>query len=104
MNRWYEKCNFKEFGISQKELLVSYFLAASSIFEVEKSRQRLAWAKSLILCKMITSYFNQEATTWNSFLMELKNSSDMSRKKGYEYISILIISPLNLTSIYSSRF
>ncbi|XP_075109604.1 copal-8-ol diphosphate hydratase, chloroplastic-like isoform X3 [Nicotiana tabacum] len=80
--RWYEKCNFQHFGISKKYLLVSYFLAAASTFEVEKSRERLAWAKSRIICKMITSYFNEEATDWttrNSLLMELKGFHDMSK-------------------------
>ncbi|XP_070048281.1 copal-8-ol diphosphate hydratase, chloroplastic-like isoform X2 [Nicotiana tomentosiformis] len=80
--RWYEKCNFQHFGISKKYLLVSYFLAAASTYEVEKSRERLAWAKSRIICKMITSYFNEEATTWttrNSLLMELKGFHDMSK-------------------------
>ncbi|XP_009783120.1 copal-8-ol diphosphate hydratase, chloroplastic-like isoform X1 [Nicotiana sylvestris] len=82
MQEWYEKCNFQHFGISKKYLLVSYFLAAASTFEVEKSRERLAWAKSRIICKMITSYFNEEATDWttrNSLLMELKGFHDMSK-------------------------
>ncbi|KAG5589200.1 hypothetical protein H5410_039714 [Solanum commersonii] len=94
MQEWFEKCNFEQFGISKKEVLVSYFLAASSIFEVEKSRQRLAWAKSSILCKMITSYINKEATTWNSLLMEFKNYSDMSRKKSNETKEIIVLNNL----------
>ncbi|KAM3270793.1 hypothetical protein P3S67_028995 [Capsicum chacoense] len=98
MQEWFEKCKFQQFGISKKEVLVSYFLAAASIFEVEKSRQRLAWAKSSILCKMVTSYFNQEATTWitrNKLLMDYKNSSEMSRKKGNETKDILVLNNLH---------
>nr|XP_010324500.1 copal-8-ol diphosphate hydratase, chloroplastic [Solanum lycopersicum] len=94
MQEWFEKGNFQKFGISKKEVLVSFFLAASSIFEVEKSRQRLAWAKSCILCKMITSYINQEATTWNSFLMEFKNYRDMSIKKSNETKEIIVLNNL----------
>nr|G3CCC0.1 RecName: Full=Copal-8-ol diphosphate hydratase, chloroplastic; AltName: Full=8-hydroxy-copalyl diphosphate synthase; Flags: Precursor [Nicotiana tabacum]CCD33018.1 8-hydroxy-copalyl diphosphate synthase [Nicotiana tabacum] len=97
MQEWFEKCNFQQFGISKKYLLVSYFLAAASIFEVEKSRERLAWAKSRIICKMITSYYNDEATTWttrNSLLMEFKVSHDPTRKNGNETKEILVLKNL----------
>ncbi|XP_059275465.1 copal-8-ol diphosphate hydratase, chloroplastic-like isoform X1 [Lycium ferocissimum] len=67
---WFTQCNFEHFGISKKELLVAYFLGAASIFELERSRERLAWAKSLIMCKMITSYFSEEAT------ISTKNSNE----------------------------
>ncbi|KAK6782786.1 hypothetical protein RDI58_020582 [Solanum bulbocastanum] len=60
IQEWFTQCNFQHFGISKKELLEDYFLGATSIFEIERSRERLAWAKSLIMCKMITSYFTQE--------------------------------------------
>ncbi|MCD9559421.1 Copal-8-ol diphosphate hydratase, chloroplastic [Datura stramonium] len=96
MQEWFEKCNFQQFGmISKKDLLVSYFLAAASIFEVDKSRQRLAWAKSRVLCQIITSYFNQETTNWtnrNSFLMDFKTSNDhMSRKNSNETKEVILI-------------
>ncbi|KAH0649414.1 hypothetical protein KY285_034662 [Solanum tuberosum] len=68
---WFTQCNFQHFGISKKELLEDYFLGATSIFEVERSRERLAWAKSLIMCKMITSYFTQEKPTTST-----KNSNE----------------------------
>ncbi|XP_033516105.2 copal-8-ol diphosphate hydratase, chloroplastic-like [Nicotiana tomentosiformis] len=94
MQEWFEKCNFQQFGISKKYLLVSYFFSAASIFEVEKSRERLAWAKSRIICKMmITSYYNEEATNWttrNSLLMEFKGSNDPSRKNGYLSLHIIL--------------
>ncbi|KAK4364805.1 hypothetical protein RND71_016163 [Anisodus tanguticus] len=64
IQEWYTHNNFQHFGISEKDLLEAYFLAASSIFEVERTRERLAWAKSLIMGKMITSYFSEEATTF----------------------------------------
>lgn len=43
---------------------------------------------------MITSYINQEATTWNSLLMEFKNYSDMSRKKSNETKTIIVLNNL----------
>ncbi|CAN4116364.1 unnamed protein product [Withania somnifera] len=63
LQEWFAQYNFQHFGISKKELLVAYFLGAASIFEVERSRERLAWAKTLIMCKMITSYFTDEQPT-----------------------------------------
>lgn len=71
IQEWFTQCNFQHFGISKKELLEDYFLGATSIFEVERSRERLAWAKSLIMCKMITSYFTQEKPTTST-----KNSNE----------------------------
>lgn len=71
IQEWFTHCNFQHFGISKKELLVGYFLSATSIFEVERSRERLAWAKSLIMCKMITSYFTQQEPTTST-----KNSNE----------------------------
>ncbi|KAJ6336010.1 hypothetical protein OIU78_012582 [Salix suchowensis] len=33
--KWYEECSLRDFGISRKTLLYSYFLAAASVFEPE---------------------------------------------------------------------
>lgn len=63
MSRWYESCGIEEFGISRKDLLLSYFLATASIFELERTNERIGWAKSQIISKMITSFFNKEATS-----------------------------------------
>nr|WEQ50541.1 CPS1 [Salvia officinalis] len=63
MQEWYESCGIKEFGISRKDLLLSYFLATASIFELERTNERIAWAKSQIISKMITSFFNKETTS-----------------------------------------
>nr|ATD12165.1 (+)-copalyl diphosphate synthase [Marrubium vulgare] len=63
MQEWYENCNIQKFGISRKELLRTYFLACASIFELEKTKERMAWAKSQIISKMITSFFNKETTS-----------------------------------------
>lgn len=60
--RWYESSKVKDFGISKKDLLVAYFLAASTIFEPERTQERIIWAKTLILSRMITSFLNKQAT------------------------------------------
>nr|UXG91343.1 (+)-CPP synthase [Callicarpa americana] len=62
MQEWYESSNVQEFGISRKELLLAYFLAAASIFEPERTKERIMWAKSQIVSRMITSFFNKETT------------------------------------------
>ncbi|XP_042004603.1 copalyl diphosphate synthase CPS1, chloroplastic-like [Salvia splendens] len=76
MQEWYESCGIEEFGISRKELLVYYFMAASSIFELERTNERMAWAKSQVISKMITSFFNSETRSFEekqSLLNELGN-------------------------------
>ncbi|CAA3018453.1 Copal-8-ol diphosphate hydratase [Olea europaea subsp. europaea] len=59
----YANSNLQEFGITKKNLLKVYFLAATTIFEPEKSNVRVTWAKSQTICKIITSYSNQENTS-----------------------------------------
>ncbi|XP_034915015.1 LOW QUALITY PROTEIN: ent-copalyl diphosphate synthase 1-like [Populus alba] len=59
--KWYEECNLRDFGISRKTLLYSYFVAAASVFEPERSNERLAWAKTAILLEMIHSYFHEDS-------------------------------------------
>nr|UNZ11790.1 copalyl diphosphate synthase [Scutellaria barbata] len=76
MQEWYESCNIEEFGISRKELLRAFFLASASIFELEKTRERIAWAKSQIISRMILSFFNKETTSSEekgALLTQLRN-------------------------------
>jgi len=54
--RWYSESRLREFGLSKRELLLAYFLAAASIFEPERSHERLAWAKTTALLETIASY------------------------------------------------
>nr|A0A075FA51.1 RecName: Full=(+)-copalyl diphosphate synthase 3, chloroplastic; Short=MvCPS3; Flags: Precursor [Marrubium vulgare]AIE77092.1 (+)-copalyl diphosphate synthase [Marrubium vulgare] len=63
MQRWYESCRMQEFGISRKEVLRAYFLASGTIFEVERAKERVAWARSQIISHMIKSFFNKETTS-----------------------------------------
>ncbi|KAF5728168.1 ent-kaurene synthase A family protein [Tripterygium wilfordii] len=59
IQKWYEECKPRDFGISRECLLRAYFMAAASIFEPERSMERLAWAKTAILLEIIVSYFNE---------------------------------------------
>ncbi|KAG6645194.1 hypothetical protein CIPAW_08G105500 [Carya illinoinensis] len=60
IQKWYEDCNLGEFGLSKRALLLGYFLAAASIYEPERSRERLAWVKTIALVETIASYFDKE--------------------------------------------
>ncbi|EYU40922.1 hypothetical protein MIMGU_mgv1a023046mg, partial [Erythranthe guttata] len=55
IQKWYRNCNLGEFGLSERNLLLSYFIASASVFEPEKSNQRIAWAKTVILLDTIKS-------------------------------------------------
>ncbi|KAH6796576.1 hypothetical protein C2S52_021130 [Perilla frutescens var. hirtella] len=55
IQKWYRDNNLGEFGLSERSLLLAFYIAASSAFEPEKSRERLAWAKTAVLVETIAS-------------------------------------------------
>ena len=55
--------------MSQRSLLVTYFVASSTIFEPEKSNARIAWAKTAALIEAIDFEFTKE---YSSNLFEEK--------------------------------
>nr|UVC58046.1 CPS3 protein [Isodon rubescens] len=57
MQQWYEDCNLEEFGISKNDILEAHFLAAASIFEAERSGERVAWVKTQILSHILSTYY-----------------------------------------------
>lgn len=61
--RWYCESKLVDFGTSGKTLLYSYFTAAASIYEPERARERLAWAKTSVLVDAIASYLEGEGTS-----------------------------------------
>lgn len=61
--RWYIECHLGEVGTCKKNLLFAYYLATASIFEPEKSKERLAWTKTKILMEAIVSYFENEGSS-----------------------------------------
>ncbi|XP_062145499.1 ent-copalyl diphosphate synthase 1 isoform X1 [Alnus glutinosa] len=75
IQKWYSDCNLGDFGLSRRTLLFAYFLAAASIFEPERSNERLAWVKTTALVEAITSYFDEEETR-RAFLHEFRSNSD----------------------------
>ncbi|XP_071918002.1 copalyl diphosphate synthase 1, chloroplastic-like isoform X2 [Coffea arabica] len=74
IQQWYKKCNLVDHGISIQFLEHAFFVAMASIFEPERSKERIAWTKSFIFCEMIKFYFN--ATSFDKkkmFLMGFKS-------------------------------
>nr|A0A075FAK4.1 RecName: Full=Peregrinol diphosphate synthase CPS1, chloroplastic; AltName: Full=(+)-copalyl diphosphate synthase 1; Short=MvCPS1; Flags: Precursor [Marrubium vulgare]AIE77090.1 peregrinol diphosphate synthase [Marrubium vulgare] len=76
MQEWYESNNVKEFGISRKDLLFAYFLAAASIFETERAKERILWARSKIICKMVKSFLEKETGSLEHKIAFLTGSGD----------------------------
>ncbi|KAM7253951.1 hypothetical protein ACFE04_031633 [Oxalis oulophora] len=62
IHRWYEENRLGDWGLSKRNLLLNYFVAAASIYEPERSNERLAWAKTAALVEAISLFFNDENT------------------------------------------
>ncbi|XP_075482775.1 ent-copalyl diphosphate synthase 1-like [Primulina tabacum] len=58
IKKWYRDSSLGEFGLSERSLILSYFIAAASIFEPENSVVRLAWAKTALLMETTVSHFS----------------------------------------------
>ncbi|GAB4840821.1 Gly-Xaa carboxypeptidase [Ancistrocladus abbreviatus] len=63
MLRWYGEHRLEEIGLSQRSLLQAYFIAAASIFEPEKTKERIAWAKTTALTESISSCFGEDSSS-----------------------------------------
>ncbi|CAJ2633133.1 unnamed protein product [Trifolium pratense] len=62
IQRWYMESELEGFGLSKKSLLFAYFVAAASIFEPERSLERLAWTKTAALLRTLKSHSKDEET------------------------------------------
>nr|E2IHE0.1 RecName: Full=Copal-8-ol diphosphate hydratase, chloroplastic; AltName: Full=Copal-8-ol diphosphate synthase; Short=CcCLS; Flags: Precursor [Cistus creticus subsp. creticus]ADJ93862.1 copal-8-ol diphosphate synthase [Cistus creticus subsp. creticus] len=95
MQKWFMESKLDEFGVSSKTLLESYFLAAASIFEPERSTERLAWAKTAFLMETIGSYFDDEMNSKDlrkAFVQEFKNIYERRMEaKGTKWNLIIIL-------------
>ncbi|XP_076923265.1 (-)-kolavenyl diphosphate synthase TPS10, chloroplastic-like [Bidens hawaiensis] len=59
IKQWYVDSNIEQLGTSNiTSLLVAYYLAVASIFEPERSKERIAWAKTAILVDTISLIFD----------------------------------------------
>ncbi|KAL7126619.1 hypothetical protein ABFS83_14G200200 [Erythranthe nasuta] len=84
IQKWYRNCNLGEFGLSERNLLLSYFIASASVFEPEKSNQRIAWAKTVILLETIKSQQLSTEQKWE-FADEFEHGSILKFANGGRY-------------------
>nr|XP_017251005.1 PREDICTED: ent-copalyl diphosphate synthase, chloroplastic-like [Daucus carota subsp. sativus] len=81
MKEWCARSNLDKLGLSENSLLLSYYLAASSLFEPEVSNLRYAWAKTDALVETIRSYFGnleRSVEQRKAFAQEFENTSENS--------------------------
>ncbi|CAH8356853.1 unnamed protein product [Eruca vesicaria subsp. sativa] len=64
--KWYEENRLNECGVCRNELLECFYLAAATIFEDHRSDERMAWAKSSVLVKAISSSFGESSESRRS--------------------------------------
>lgn len=79
MQKWYSEMGLADFGVTRRSLLLTYFMAAASIFELERSQERLAWAKTAFLVDTISSSFDnarKPKDLRNSFLLVFRTVVD----------------------------
>lgn len=83
MYRWWKNSHLEEFGVSRETLLKAYFLASASIFEPERSVERMAWAKSAVLVEAVAFYFSKETSIKKrrAFLLEFGYGASGGRYK-----------------------
>ncbi|CAM8991885.1 unnamed protein product [Rhodiola kirilowii] len=90
LQQWYSQCGiFEKLGIGRRDLLVSYYLAAASVYEPGRSTERLAWAKSAVLIESVVSYLHSDGTSAAeqkkmSFLNEFRSKSLMKSAQAYK--------------------
>ncbi|KAI3449643.1 hypothetical protein Pfo_006308 [Paulownia fortunei] len=86
IQKWYRNCSLGEFGLSERSLLLAYYIAAACVFEPEKSEERLAWAKTAILVETIVSHFDRLSTDQKrAFVNEFEHGSILKYANGGRY-------------------
>ncbi|KAL0642483.1 hypothetical protein Bca4012_040773 [Brassica carinata] len=83
--KWYEENWLSEWGVSRSELLECYYLAAATIFEAERSHERMVWAKSSVLVKAIFSSFGESYDSRRSFFDQFRNYIANARQSDHHF-------------------
>ncbi|KAL5980898.1 Gly-Xaa carboxypeptidase [Asimina triloba] len=63
IQKWYVERNLQVFGLSKRDVMRTYFLAAASIFEPERETERVAWVRIAVLIEAVSSYFGSASCT-----------------------------------------
>ncbi|KAJ0691801.1 putative ent-copalyl diphosphate synthase [Helianthus annuus] len=83
IQQWYVEFGIKQFGTSDlTSPLVAYYLAATSIFEPERSKERVSWAKTAILIDVISKFFDSPQLSIDdrqAFVDEFRKKSTSKR-------------------------
>ncbi|KAL0712623.1 hypothetical protein Bca4012_019601 [Brassica carinata] len=83
--KWYEENWLSEWGVSRSELLNCYYLATATIFEAERSHERMVWAKSSALVKTIFSSFGESSDSRRSFFDQFRNYIANARQSDHHF-------------------
>ncbi|KAL0370518.1 UNVERIFIED_CONTAM: Kolavenyl diphosphate synthase TPS5, chloroplastic [Sesamum angustifolium] len=74
--------------LSERSLRQAYYIAAASIYEPEKSGERLAWVKTAVLVETIVSHFNRQQLSRErkqAFVNEFRHGSIVRDSNGGRY-------------------
>ncbi|XP_060178147.1 ent-copalyl diphosphate synthase 1-like isoform X1 [Lycium barbarum] len=106
IRKWYNECGLGEFGVNERSLLLTYYLASASIFEPEKSTERMVWVKTAALMDCVTCYFGRKQISVQSkiaFIHEFTHSTSRhflnSRYKTEQKLVGIILGTLNQLSL-----
>ncbi|CAI9094689.1 OLC1v1030469C1 [Oldenlandia corymbosa var. corymbosa] len=83
MLKWWKKCKLEQYGLKREDLVVTFFLAAASIFEPGRSAERCAWTKSRAIIQLLQVYFN------NIAISREKREAFLSTFKGNSYNGLI---------------
>ncbi|XP_058211642.1 ent-copalyl diphosphate synthase 1-like [Rhododendron vialii] len=97
IQKWYAaECKFGIGIVGQRSLLLAYYLATASIFEPERSIERMAWAKAATLVEAIVAYFQKEGSSSEqrgAFIREFKNLGgqvDYANNRRQVYVALIV--------------
>ncbi|CAN1176829.1 Ent-copalyl diphosphate synthase 1, partial [Linum perenne] len=112
LQKWHKECGLEEFGVSKSSLLLGYYVAAATVFEQDRSDERMAWAKTTVLMEAIQSYFHvnnnskeQRAAFVHDFTHGVRSSDVVngwkrsSGKKSQQELVKLVLDTLNYISL-----
>ncbi|XP_055831297.1 ent-copalyl diphosphate synthase 1 [Solanum dulcamara] len=99
IRKWYYECGVGEFGLSEKRLLVTYYLGCATIFEAEKSTERMAWVKTAALMDCVRTFFRTKQIS--AFLRQFTHSTTTlnSRCSTEQRLVGIILGTLNQLSL-----
>ncbi|CAN1233236.1 (-)-kolavenyl diphosphate synthase TPS28, chloroplastic [Linum perenne] len=107
LQKWYEECGIEEFGVSKSKLLFGYYVAAATVFELDRSDERMAWAKTTTLLEAIQSYFhvnnkdsmNQRSAFVHDFTRGVNGWKRSSETKTRQELVKLVLNTLDHISL-----